>query len=110
MINIVIPIVFLSLINPVVFLLPHESGEGVAFPVTILLSFTVFPECCWRQRTENVITDAAVVSLRSDCPSYQRSYHCLEYSVSETLPYSRAGASSKMVKGVFTHVVWGDKK
>ena len=41
-INIVIPIVFLSLINPVVFLLPHESGERVAFSVTILLSFTVF--------------------------------------------------------------------
>ena len=40
-INIVIPIVFLSLINPVVFLLPHESGERVAFSVTILLSFTV---------------------------------------------------------------------
>ena len=41
-INILIPIVFLSLINPVVFLLPHESGERVAFSVTILLSFTVF--------------------------------------------------------------------
>ena len=41
-INIVIPIVFLGLLNPVVFLLPHESGERVAFSVTILLSFTVF--------------------------------------------------------------------
>ena len=41
-INIVIPIVFLGMLNPVVFLLPHESGERVAFSVTILLSFTVF--------------------------------------------------------------------
>ena len=41
-INIVIPIVFLDLLNPVVFLLPHESGERVTFSVTILLSFTVF--------------------------------------------------------------------
>ena len=42
MINIVIPIVFLGLLNPFVFLLPHESGERVTFSVTILLSFTVF--------------------------------------------------------------------
>ena len=42
MINIVIPIVFLGLLNPFVFLLPHESGERVTFSVTILLSFAVF--------------------------------------------------------------------
>ena len=40
--NIVTPIVFLDLLNPVVFLLPHESGERITFSVTILLSFTVF--------------------------------------------------------------------
>ena len=47
-INILIPVIFLSLLNPVVFLLPHESGERVTFSVTVLLSFTVF---------ENVIGD-----------------------------------------------------
>ena len=47
-INVVIPVVFLSLLNPVVFILPHESGERVTFSVTMLLSFTVF---------ENVIGD-----------------------------------------------------
>ena len=41
-INILIPIVFLSLLNCVVFLLPYESGERVAFSITVLLSFTVF--------------------------------------------------------------------
>ena len=47
-VNILIPVIFLSLLNPVVFLLPHESGERLTFSVTILLSFTVF---------ENVIAD-----------------------------------------------------
>ena len=41
-VNILIPIVCLSLLNTVVFLLPHESGERVSFSVTVLLSFTVF--------------------------------------------------------------------
>ena len=41
-VNILIPIVFLSILNSVVFLLPHESGERVTFSITILLSFTVF--------------------------------------------------------------------
>ena len=42
LINVVIPIIFLDILNTFVFLLPHESGERVAFSVTILLSFTVF--------------------------------------------------------------------
>lgn len=41
-INVLVPIVFLSLLNSVVFLLPQESGERVTFSVTVLLSFTVF--------------------------------------------------------------------
>ncbi|MEW8545917.1 MAG: hypothetical protein AB2693_20540 [Candidatus Thiodiazotropha sp.] len=41
-VNILIPIVFLSILNSVVFLLPQESGERVSFSVTVLLSFTVF--------------------------------------------------------------------
>ena len=47
-VNVVVPVVFLSLLNPAVFILPHESGERVTFSVTMLLSFTVF---------ENVIGD-----------------------------------------------------
>ena len=41
-VNILTPIVCLSVLNPVVFLLPHESGERVSFSTTVLLSFTVF--------------------------------------------------------------------
>ena len=41
-INVLIPIIFLSILNTVVFLLPHESGERVSFAITVLLSFTVF--------------------------------------------------------------------
>ena len=40
--NILIPTVFLSLLNPLVFLLPQQSGERISFSVTILLSFAVF--------------------------------------------------------------------
>ena len=41
-VNILVPLVFLSILNTVVFLLPQESGERVSFSVTVLLSFTVF--------------------------------------------------------------------
>ena len=41
-VNVLVPIVSLSLLNPVVFLLPQESGERVSFSVTVLLSYTVF--------------------------------------------------------------------
>ena len=41
-VNIVVPFVCLSILNSVVFLLPHESGERVSFSTTVLLSFTVF--------------------------------------------------------------------
>ena len=41
-VNVLVPIVFLSVLNSVVFLLPQESGERVSFSVTVLLSFTVF--------------------------------------------------------------------
>ncbi len=40
--NVIVPIVFLSLMNVQVFLLPVRCGERVSFAVTILLSFTVF--------------------------------------------------------------------
>ena len=40
--NILIPTVFLSLLNPLVFLLPQQSGERISYSVTILLSFAVF--------------------------------------------------------------------
>ena len=41
-VNVLIPIVFLSILNSFVFLLPQQSGERVSFSVTVLLSFTVF--------------------------------------------------------------------
>lgn len=41
-INVVLPIFFLSLLNALVFLLVPESGERVSYCVTILLAITVF--------------------------------------------------------------------
>lgn len=41
-VNLVIPVVFLNIINSLVFLLPQDSCERVTFSVTILLSFTMF--------------------------------------------------------------------
>ena len=41
-VNVLVPIIFLSHLNPVVFLIPHESGERVTFSITVLLSYTVF--------------------------------------------------------------------
>ena len=41
-VNILLPTIFLSLLNCLVFLLPQESGERVSFSVTVMLSFAVF--------------------------------------------------------------------
>ncbi|XP_059160794.1 neuronal acetylcholine receptor subunit non-alpha-2-like [Physella acuta] len=40
--NTIIPVVMLSLLNVLVFLLPASSGEKMALAVTVLLSFTVY--------------------------------------------------------------------
>ncbi|KAK3094009.1 hypothetical protein FSP39_022851 [Pinctada imbricata] len=40
--NILGPIIFLSILNPLVFLLPPDSGDRVSFSMTVLLSFAVF--------------------------------------------------------------------
>lgn len=42
LINIFAPILFLALVNLLVFAIPIESGERISFAVTILLSFAVF--------------------------------------------------------------------
>ncbi|XP_062583245.1 acetylcholine receptor subunit beta-like 1 [Saccostrea cucullata] len=41
-INMLAPILLLSLLNPLVFALPVESGERVSYAITIFLSFAVF--------------------------------------------------------------------
>ncbi|XP_061172754.1 acetylcholine receptor subunit beta-type unc-29-like [Saccostrea echinata] len=41
-INMLVPILLLSLLNPLVFALPVESGERVSYAITIFLSFAVF--------------------------------------------------------------------
>ncbi|KAK3103248.1 hypothetical protein FSP39_017816 [Pinctada imbricata] len=41
-VNILIPVLFLCLLNPFVFLLPPESGERISYTVTIFLSLAVF--------------------------------------------------------------------
>lgn len=41
-INMLAPILLLSVLNPLVFILPVDSGERVSFAVTIFLSFVVF--------------------------------------------------------------------
>ncbi|KAL4237967.1 hypothetical protein ACF0H5_002677 [Mactra antiquata] len=40
--NVILPLVFTSLINLLVFFLPVESGERVSFSVTVMLSLAVF--------------------------------------------------------------------
>ena len=41
-INIILPIAFLSFLNVMVFLLPAESGEKVSYAITTLLSIALF--------------------------------------------------------------------
>ena len=41
-INMLAPILLLSLLNPIVFVLPVDSGERVSYAITIFLSFAVF--------------------------------------------------------------------
>ena len=41
-VNVVLPIVFMAIINILVFLLPAESGERVSYSVTVLLALAVF--------------------------------------------------------------------
>lgn len=41
-VNIILPIIFMTYINLLVFILPAESGERVSFSVTILLALAVF--------------------------------------------------------------------
>ena len=41
-INIVLPILFLSFLNVLVFILPAESGERVSYAITVLLAIAVF--------------------------------------------------------------------
>ncbi|XP_060599402.1 neuronal acetylcholine receptor subunit alpha-6-like [Ruditapes philippinarum] len=41
-VNVVLPIVFMSIINILVFILPAESGERVGYSVTVLLALAVF--------------------------------------------------------------------
>ena len=42
MVNVVLPILFLCLLNVLVFLLPPESGERVSYSITVLLAIAVF--------------------------------------------------------------------
>ncbi|KAK3084497.1 hypothetical protein FSP39_014396 [Pinctada imbricata] len=41
-INMLMPVLILAILNPLVFVLPPESGERISFSVTIFLSFAVF--------------------------------------------------------------------
>lgn len=42
MVNVLLPITFLSALNVLVFVLPHHSGERISYSITILLTFVVF--------------------------------------------------------------------
>ena len=41
-VNVILPILFLCLLNVLVFILPAESGERVSYAITVLLSIAVF--------------------------------------------------------------------
>ncbi|GFR75065.1 neuronal acetylcholine receptor subunit alpha-6 [Elysia marginata] len=40
--NVLVPVILMSLLSPLVFALPEESGERVSFSITLLLSLAVF--------------------------------------------------------------------
>nr|KAI8757338.1 neuronal acetylcholine receptor subunit beta-3-like [Biomphalaria glabrata] len=42
MINIVLPVIFLSFLNILVFLIPADSGEKIGYGITVLLALSVF--------------------------------------------------------------------
>lgn len=42
LVNIIFPVLFLTLLNSFVFLLPAESGERISYAITVLLSIAVF--------------------------------------------------------------------
>ncbi|XP_060084209.1 acetylcholine receptor subunit alpha-like [Ylistrum balloti] len=42
LVSIILPIIMLSLINPLVFILPFSSGERSSYSITVLLAFTVY--------------------------------------------------------------------
>ncbi|KAK3785541.1 hypothetical protein RRG08_048675 [Elysia crispata] len=42
LLNVLVPVILMSLLSPLVFVLPEESGERVSFSVTLLLSLAVF--------------------------------------------------------------------
>lgn len=41
-INVILPIVFMTLLNTIVFLIPTESGERISYSITMLLAVAVF--------------------------------------------------------------------
>jgi hypothetical protein len=41
-INVIVPVLFLAILNSLVFILPVESGERVSYAITVLLSIAVF--------------------------------------------------------------------
>ncbi|KAL3888407.1 hypothetical protein ACJMK2_000775 [Sinanodonta woodiana] len=41
-VNVILPIVFLGLLNVLVFVIPQESGERVSYAITVLLAVSVF--------------------------------------------------------------------
>ncbi|KAK3602110.1 hypothetical protein CHS0354_030459 [Potamilus streckersoni] len=42
LVNVLLPIIFMGILNIMVFILPAESGERVSFCITVLLAFAVF--------------------------------------------------------------------
>ncbi|KAL3843126.1 hypothetical protein ACJMK2_021078 [Sinanodonta woodiana] len=42
LVNVILPIIFMGLLNIMVFLLPAESGERISFAITVLLAIAVF--------------------------------------------------------------------
>ncbi|KAL3843129.1 hypothetical protein ACJMK2_021081 [Sinanodonta woodiana] len=42
LVNVLLPVIFIGILNIMVFILPAESGERVSFCITVLLAFAVF--------------------------------------------------------------------
>ena len=74
-VNVILPIVIMSFLSVVVFLIPVESGERISYCLTVLLSITVFLTLDWGIHTEDTKSDANSKLVSSICDVYQCAGH-----------------------------------
>ena len=83
-INVILPVFFLSFLNPIVFMLPRDSGERVSFSVTIFLAYAIFMTLIAEEMPKNGQPHGHVVSRHVDqfdnkCFGYGDKRNCSSY-------------------------------